>query len=79
MNTSKSMFNKRLLYALVLFVLIVTLIIVSKPCYIFDKHGYPIPFGTGEGKTILSLGVLVILVAYLSFFTINIIDIVCKK
>lgn len=80
MNSSnKNMLNKRLLYTLLLFVLTVTLVIVSKPSFVFDKNGDLIPFGTGDGQTILSLGVLVILLAYLSFYMFNIIDIIFKK
>ena len=54
------------------------IIIFSKPPFVFKDIGSgtdkeAIPFGVGEGKTILSLGVLTILVAVLTFYFVALI------
>ena len=50
------MINKRLMYTVLFFVLLITLFIVSKPKFLFDKDGNLIPFGlSDEEKRVLKM------------------------
>jgi hypothetical protein len=73
------LFNQRTTYTTVFFVLIVTLIIVWKPSFMFTLEGNVKPFGVGEHKTIFSLGCLVISLAVISFYIFAVIDIIFSK
>jgi|APGre2960657468_1045069.scaffolds.fasta_scaffold403940_1 hypothetical protein len=68
--------NQRTIYTTMFFVLVVTLLIVWKPSFMFDNVGNVKPFGIGEEKTIFSLGCLVVTMAVFSFYIFAIIDIV---
>ena len=73
------MINKRLMYTVLFFVLLIILFIVSRPKFLFDQDGNLIPFGTGEGKTIIPLGIIVIILAFVSFYMFTMIDLVFEK
>ena len=73
------MMSQRLAYTVLFFVLVITLIIVSKPRILFDENKNIITFGTGDNKTIFPLGVVVVLLAFISFYFFSIIDIVFEK
>lgn len=68
--------NNRVQYSILAYVLLVSLIVVSKPPILFDKNGEVKPFGIGENKTIFSLGVLVVSLSILVFYIFAVIDIV---
>jgi branched-subunit amino acid ABC-type transport system permease component len=73
--------SSRTVYATLLFVLVMILILIVKPYPLFDEKGDPAPFGVGENKenTLISLGVVTIIVAICSTFLFGMIDLVCKK
>jgi hypothetical protein len=71
--------NSRVVYSLMFFLLLMVLIVVSKPSMIFNREGSLKQFGIGEEKTMFSLGVLTVVLAILSFYTFCIIDIVFKN
>jgi hypothetical protein len=70
--------NTRLLYSIVFFILLITLIHISKPRIIFSKEGDIRPFGIGDNKTMFSFGVFTVVLAILSFYFFCVIDIIFK-
>jgi len=70
--------NTRLLYSIVFFVLLITLVQTSKPSIIFGPDGNLRPFGVGEKKTMFSFGVFTVVLAILSFYFFCVIDVVFK-
>lgn len=70
--------NTRLLYSIVFFILLITLVHMSKLSVIFDKDGKLRPFGIGENKTMFSFGVFTVVLAILSFYFFCVIDIIFK-
>ena len=70
--------NHRVVYSIVFYILIIVLVIVSKPPFIFEK-GQVKEFGIGPDKTIFSLGVIVVALAIISFYIFAIIDIFFHK
>lgn len=70
--------NTRLLYSIVFFILLITLIHMSKLSVIFDKDGKLRPFGIGDNKTMFSFGVFTVVLAILSFYFFCVIDIIFK-
>lgn len=74
------MISQRLSYTIIFFILVIVLIIVSKPRFLFDEKGDLISFGTGENNTtIMPLGIVVVLLAFASFYMFAIIDIIFEK
>lgn len=71
-------YNSRFIYSILFYLLVVMLLIVSKPKFMFDKSGKLKPFGVGNSKTIFSLGVFIVILSILSFYTFCIIDLVFK-
>lgn len=70
--------NSRVVYSLLFYILLMILIIVSKPLIMFDEAGQIKPFGIGDDKTMFSFGVLTVVVAIVSFYAFCIIDIIFK-
>lgn len=68
--------NPRVIYSLMFYVLIMTLLLVSKPDLMFEKDGTIKAFGVGSQKTVFSFGVFTVVVAIASFYTFTLIDIV---
>ena len=70
--------NTRLLYSIVFFILLITLVHMSKLSVIYDKDGKLRPFGIGNNKTMFSFGVFTVVLAILSFYFFCVIDIIFK-
>lgn len=70
--------NTRLLYSIVFFILLITLVHMSKFSVIFDRDGKLRPFGIGDNKTMFSFGVFTVVLAILSFYFFCVIDIIFK-
>lgn len=70
--------NTRLLYSIVFFILLITLVYMSKLSVIFDKDGKLRQFGIGDNKTMFSFGVFTVVLAILSFYFFCVIDIIFK-
>ena len=66
--------NTRLIYSLVFYLLIVALLIVSKPEFMFDVNRKAKPFGLGSEKTIFSFGVIISTISILSYYIFATID-----
>ncbi len=68
--------NGRVIYSLLFFGLLMLLIFVSKPSHLFAPDGNVKPYGVGEGKTVISLGVLTVLSAICSFYVFALLDVI---
>lgn len=71
--------SQRVLYSILFYVLIICLIIVAKPSFVFDEQGMIKGFGIGDTKTLFSLGVFVVALSIISFYLFAVIDIVFDK
>ena len=72
--------NTRIIYAILFYVLLIVLIVISKPSVIFEKDGTIKPFGIdiyGDGnKTMFSLGIFSVTLAVVSFYIFAMIDMI---
>ena len=64
------------MYSLLFYVLIIMLVVVSRPRVVFDENGMVRQFGIGNNKTIFSLGVFVVALSISSFYLFAVIDLV---
>ena len=71
--------NSRIVYSITCYVLLVILIVISKPSVMFEKSGKIRPFGVGYDKTMFSFGVFAVVLAIISFYIFCIIDLVFAK
>lgn len=71
--------NSRIVYALLFYILLIVLLIVSKPSVMFERDGSIRPFGVGEDKTMFSLGVFSMVLAIVSFYIFCLIDMIFAK
>ena len=71
--------NHRVIYSTLFFVLLVALIIISKPSFVFSDDGEVKQFGVGDQKTIVSLGVMVVVLAILSYYVFAVIDLLFSR
>lgn len=68
------MINKRVLLSITMLILCMVIITVTKPSFIFDKNGDIKPFGTGNEKSIYSLGVVVAVISVFAFYVFSMMD-----
>ncbi len=68
--------NGRVIYSLLFFGLLMMLIYVSKPPQLFSQDGTIKPYGIGEERTVISLGVLTVLSAICSFYIFALLDVI---
>lgn len=68
--------STRVVYSVVFYILVMMLIIVSKPSVIFERDGSIKPFGVGIDKTMFSMGVFAVVGAIISFYMFCIIDLI---
>lgn len=68
--------NLRVLYSIIFYVLIIVLLYVAKPPFVFDENGNLKHFGIGPTDTMFSFGVFTVVLAFLSFYIFAIIDII---
>lgn len=71
--------NQRVLYSSIFYILVVVLLIVSKPSLMFDKKGNLKQFGVNEEQTIFHLGVFVVALSIVSFYIFAFIDLFFGK
>ena len=71
--------NQRLIYSIIFYTLVIILIVISKPKFIFDENNNVIPFGVGQDKTIFPLGYIVVSLAIVSYYIFTLIDIMSSK
>lgn len=70
------MYPARVVYSTLFFVLLMTLIFVSRPSALFDPDGSVRPFGVGPTCTVFPLGVITVVAATLSMYTFALIDMI---
>ena len=68
--------NHRSVYSALFYVLIVVLILVSRPKALFDESGRPRGFGLGQHDTVFAFGVIVVALAIVAYYVFAIIDII---
>lgn len=68
--------NGRVIYSLLFFGLLMMLIYVAKPSQLFSPDGNAKPYGIGEDKTVISLGVLTVVSAICSFYIFALLDVI---
>ncbi len=69
----------RVVYSLLFYLLAVILMMVARPSFLFAADGEIKPYGVGEGKTVFSIGVLVVVLAISTFYTFAVLDVVFGK
>jgi hypothetical protein len=70
------MYPPRVVYSVLFYILLMTLVIVSKPRMLFDPNGSVRVFGVGKKHTVFPLGVVAVVAAVLSMYTFSLIDLV---
>lgn len=71
--------NLRVLYSIIFYILLIVLLYLAKPQFIFDANGQIKHFGIGESDTMFSLGVFSVAIAFMSFYIFAVIDIIFDK
>ena len=67
--------NHRSVYSVLFYVLLIALIIVVKPSWLFYDDGQVRNFGLGCQQTVFSLGVIVVALAIVAYYIFAVIDI----
>lgn len=70
------MFSKRIVSSILIFVFCMILLHVNKPSFIFNNDGTIKEFGTGNDKSVYSLGVVSSIIAIISFYIFSMIDLI---
>lgn len=70
------MFSKRIVSSILIFIFCMILLHVNKPSFIFNKDGTIKEFGTGNDKSVYSLGVVSSFIAIISFYIFSMIDLI---
>lgn len=67
--------NHRSVYSVLFYVLLIVLIIVMRPAWLFHENGQVKTFGLGCQQTVFSLGVIVVALAIVAYYVFAMIDI----
>jgi hypothetical protein len=71
--------NTRIIYAVMFYILLIMLVVVSKPAIIFETNGSIKRFGLGEDRTMFSMGVFSIVLAIISYYIFCMVDMIFTK
>lgn len=66
-------FNNRVKYSLLIYLIVVMIILVTKPKFIFKKNGEFKPFGIGKHKTVLPFWLIIFVTIVISYYLSNMI------
>jgi hypothetical protein len=66
--------SPRVIYSVLFYVMLSSLVYMTKPLLAFDVHGHIKPFGIGNGKTVFSLGAIVSCLSIVCFYVFCLID-----
>lgn len=66
--------GKRLIYSIVFYLLVMAVVLLSKPAMMFDEKGEVRSYGVGNSNTVFSLGVMSIVMAILCYYLFAMID-----
>lgn len=70
---------KRIIYSIMFFLLVIILIVLTKPSLMFEPNGGIKAFGIGEEKTMFSFGVFTVVFSMASFYIFCIIDMIFES
>ena len=70
--------SSRIFYAIVLYILLMTLIFLKKPSLLFHPDGSIKSFGLNKNQTIYSVGVMSIVLSVICFYIFCLIDIIFR-
>jgi len=72
-------YNNLTFISIVIFLFLFSILIITKPIFVFDKNGKPRNFGLGyRNKTVIPIWLISIILAILSYFSITV-YIKCNK
>lgn len=66
--------SSRVIYSILFYVMVSSLVYMTKPIIAFDPQGNIKPFGIGDGKTVFSLGTIVSGLSIICFYVFCLID-----
>ena len=64
-------FNNRVKYSIMIYLVLVIILVLSKPKFFFKKNGQFKEFGTGPGKTVIPFWLVLLVCAILSYYLGN--------
>jgi hypothetical protein len=64
-------FNNRVKYSILVYLVIVILLVVTKPKFFFKKNGEFKAFGTGADKTVIPFWLVILVSAIFSYYLAN--------
>jgi hypothetical protein len=64
-------FNNRVKYALVIYLLFILIVLLTKPKFMFKKNGEFKAFGTGRNKTVFPFWLLIFVAIVISYYLAN--------
>lgn len=68
------MLPSRVFYSAVFFLLIVSIVLVSRPETVVRPDGRLKPFGLGRDETVMTLGVIVVVSAFASMYLFSVLE-----
>ena len=68
--------SSRIIYSIILYILLMSLIYVVKPKIIFNDNGSIKSYGMKQNQTMYSLGVVSVIISIVSFYFFCIIDLI---
>lgn len=68
--------NRRIVNSVACLIMIMALLLATRPRLIFDEEGHPREFGFGKGQTIYSLGMFSSFIAIVLFYFFSIMDMI---
>lgn len=67
-------FSSRILYAILFYILLLTIIYLNKPSMVFNENGSFKSFGLNNDDTLYSIGTLSVILSIVSFYIFALID-----
>ena len=64
-------FNNRVKYSITIYLVLVIILVLSKPKFFFKENGQFKEFGTGSGKTVIPFWLVLLVCAILSYYLGN--------
>lgn len=64
-------FNNRVKYAIVVYLALVIILVLTKPKFFFKKNNQFKEFGTGPDKTVIPFWLVLLVIAILSYYLAN--------
>ena len=64
-------FNNRVKYAIVVYLALVIILVLTKPKFFFKKNNQFKAFGTGPDKTVIPFWLVLLVIAILSYYLAN--------